>query len=348
MRSLRIAHNDRQWGRLETRPADPLPVPVLTRGLTFALITAIVAVVVLSRAPQSEIAASCDDVGGTVRAPAVHPDGTMVSAWTVDGSLTLWEPGSGLFSKLAVGDEALRNTIAMAADGSALVIEYPDRSLSIRDGQTRLPRQTIHGSKVPRRRALAFHGDAGLVASADDEGVDLWHAATGRRLGRRLDLRGATSLAISPDGRTLAIGDDRGIVRIWDPAGGRYLQEFPAHLSLVWSLAFADDGGTLASVGEFDSIVRIWDPATGRPIADLDGRTQCQFLAFSPGGRTVATAGVDGAMRLWDAATGRAFQVVTARRGAVTSLAFSPDARGVVGGGSGSIWWHPVAVTPGR
>lgn len=238
-----------------------------------------------------ETAASCDDLGGTVQALAVHPDGAMVSAWTADGSLTLWEPGSGSSSKVAVGEAATRSTIAMATDGSKLVVQDPDQSLSVRDGLTGLHRQRIRGSKVPNRRALAFHGDAGLVASADAEGVDLWHAATGQRFGPRVDLRGATSLAIAPDGRTLAIGDDRGIVRIWDPAGGRYLREFPANSTPVWSLAFADDGRTLASVGQFDSIVLIWDPAAGRPLADLDGRTHCQFLAFSPAAQGVVCGG---------------------------------------------------------
>src|SRR5829696_5937255 len=72
-------------------------VRVVTRGLGLILFATAVAIVYLAESPSrdGEAAASCDGLNGYVRALAVHPDGGTVSACNSDGSLTLWEPGSG-------------------------------------------------------------------------------------------------------------------------------------------------------------------------------------------------------------------------------------------------------------
>lgn len=194
----------------------------------------------------------------------------------------LWEPGSGLSTRRAVSRGGLCSRAAMAADRSALVVAEFDRSLKIRDGRTGHARRRIDAAKVRIQRALAFQRDAGIVASADEEGIDVWHAATGVRVGPRFALHETVCLALAPDGRTLAAGDHEGMVRICDLAGGRLLQVFRAHSSPVWSLAFANDGRTLATAGEMDGIVRIWDPATGHRLAELDTLSGSGVLAGQP------------------------------------------------------------------
>lgn len=348
MRRPKIAQSDREQERPATRRKGPLRVRVLTQGLNLVLMATVVAAAVWSKPSESETVAACENLAGTVVALAVRPDGPTVTACMSNGSLVHWEPGSGLSTSLAVNLIETRSSTAMAADGSAVVVEEREGSLKIRDGLTGHTRHQLDAAKVWRRRALAFQHDAGLVASADREGVDLWHAATGLRVGPRLALCGTICLAIAPDGRTLAVGDHEGMVRLCDPVGGRQLHVFRAHSTPVWSLAFSDDGRMLATAGDMDPIVRIWDPATGHRRAELDGRAPSQFLAFSPGGRALATAGMDGAVQIWDPATGRRLQVMRAGRGGISSVAFSPDARGVVCGGSGALWWHRVDVVPGR
>src|SRR5262249_21632853 len=50
------------------------------------------------------------------------------------------------------------------------------------------------------------------------------------------------SLALAPDGKTLATGDRRGMLTIWDITSGKPRASFPTHLGPVWSLAFSPDG----------------------------------------------------------------------------------------------------------
>lgn len=46
------------------------------------------------------------------------------------------------------------------------------------------------------------------------------------------------SLAMSPDGRYMASGDEDGTIMMWDLASGRCVTPLVGHTSCVWTLAF--------------------------------------------------------------------------------------------------------------
>ena len=100
------------------------------------------------------------------------------------------------------------------------------------------------------------------------------------------------SVAFSPDGQTLAAGDDSGHVGLWDTATGKQIATL-AQGSEVNSVAFSPDGRTLAA-SDGSGHVGLWDTATGKQTAILTEGSSVNSVAFSPNGWTLADGDVSG------------------------------------------------------
>jgi len=143
-----------------------------------------------------------------------------------------------------------------------------------------------------------------------------------------------SSVAFSPDGRTLASGSSDNTVKLWDAKTGQELTTLKGHGSDVSSVAFSPDGRTLAS-GSWDKTVKLWDAKTGQELATLKGhRTDISSLAFSPDGLTLASGSSDKTVKLWDVKSKQELATLKGHRTDVNSVAFSPDGRTLASGSS--------------
>jgi DNA-binding SARP family transcriptional activator/WD40 repeat protein len=141
--------------------------------------------------------------------------------------------------------------------------------------------------------------------------------------------------AISPDGRSIAMGSSTGRVSFVDPSTGRARPGVGASTTPATTLTYSPDGRVLASAGN-DNKVILWDPRTARPSEPLTAPGgQVQGVAFSPDATTLYTSSLGGLLLAWDLSGARSFGhrvalgAAAACCGAVSPivppLALSPD-----------------------
>ena len=144
-------------------------------------------------------------------------------------------------------------------------------------------------------------------------------------------LQGHTGLvAYSPDGKTLASGDTKGIIRLWNVATRRLIGEpLTGHEDRILGLTFSPDGKVLAS-GSGDKRIILWNVDTrqplGPPLAVHTDAVKC--LTFSPDGKLLVSGSYDRSIILWDMTTRQPVGLpLTGHTTDVLSVALSPDGK---------------------
>ena len=244
-------------------------------------------------------------------------------------ALRVWNDPHQTESDVTIDLPGPRNPFAAARDGRSILLgsgnqlalwhsDAPDKLVPFVLPRSPLPparndqdRERNRGGRGPRGptwwRALALSpsGDRAYVSMGRDGPLAAIELNDGqaRWLPWSNPLTGVVSLAVSPDGASLAAWDLAGRVSLLDTGSGKLRSQWMTGTpdGLHAPMAFSPDGGKLATSTQQGQI-DIWSVATPSAAAlRLPGhRGSITVLSFAPNGRYLATAGIDKNVDVWD------------------------------------------------
>src|SRR5260221_481880 len=110
-----------------------------------------------------------------------------------------------------------------------------------------------------------------LATASMDETVRLWDVASGRSHELHGDSGWMSSVAFSPDGRTLAAGTLNGEIKLWNVDTRREMVTLRGHTTMVGAVGFSPNGRLLVSAG--GETLRLWQALA---LDDTDSTTQAR------------------------------------------------------------------------
>ncbi|MGI5208113.1 WD40 repeat domain-containing serine/threonine protein kinase [Spirillospora sp. CA-108201] len=231
-----------------------------------------------------------------VAAMAFSPDGGLLATGHTNATVRLWDVESAdtrpprPLRTLRAGGGGV-NALAFSPDGRTLA--GPDRLWDTATGGVLADVSGAGGVNAvvfsrDGRRVIA--GMDGFQGRDEPGSVRVWDVRTRSPIAHVADQgRKTSSLALTPDGRTLVTAGGGATIRLWDAARLRITGALASgDGGDVTEAAVGTDGAVLAAVGT-DLTVRLWDLAARRVAATLAGTGgPIRGLALSPDGRTVA------------------------------------------------------------
>jgi RNA polymerase sigma factor (sigma-70 family) len=243
----------------------------------------------------------------------------VIRLWNVATGQEVPPPGDGHRGEL----EAL----AFLPDGKTLVTAGADHTLRRWDTATgrEIRRFPVVG-RADGNGSVAAEGT--LLALCGDREVCLQETLTGKELHRFRYPDFVPHVALTPDGKTLAVytGGKDLTLRLVDTATGRerLARQYPGFIK---QMGFSPAGDVLAA-DLANGTFLLLDAITGSEVPRLRLSENVPTWSFAPDGKTLATGMANGAVRLWEVATGRERTQLPALN--PQRMAFSPDGRVLV------------------
>ena len=277
---------------------------------------------------------------------AFSHDSKLLASSGQDATIGLWDVAKGAEALPIVRHLGRVTDVALSPDGKLLVTAGEDAWVHVWSLETGKLVRRLYSKQQFRRvwmdHAVAFSPDGSLLYSASTEGdLVAWSTGTGKEALRADSPSVASDMAISPDGKTLAIVDAWGSVDLLEASTGKPLRRLDPKKG-SWGYHFVRwlDAKTLVTAG-MDSMLRIWSPASGKLLQEIAIEGSLYQLEIPPGAGSIAVR------------TYYELFTYTKKKGkwvkkkgvqaAASNVAFSPDATSFAMGDERSILVRDVA-----
>lgn len=214
-------------------------------------------------------------IDADVKELAFTPDGTRLLAATDDGSVAVWDGHAPEVTVTTVAEDQPVNRLAVSPDGTTVVTGALDLNAETLDSATvriwRLDGSTLveqgRFDNMPYGYGLSFTPDGSRLVIGGANKLVILPLNGGETVTADFRDDSTRSLAVSPDGATVAVGLFSGPVRLIDAQTGEVTGDDLRVATRVSDMAFEEDGEVLVTVSEDGSLI-MWDVASRTRFAD--------------------------------------------------------------------------------
>jgi WD40 repeat protein len=237
---------------------------------------------------------------GEVTALAADADFRRLLSASEDGSVRVWDAGSGellqVFDHKRLGVRA----VAVSRDGRFAMSAGADGMLHPWDVASGSRSTAPLGAGGRARTALALSADGSVAVSASrDPQVVVWDVASGtvRHVFDGHDER-VTAVGISADATRAISASDDGTARVWDLLTGQQERVLP-HGAPINALSMSADGRH-AVTGSSDRLLKMWNLDDGICVRTLTHEAGIESVALAATGWRAISGSSDQAIWLWN------------------------------------------------
>jgi len=266
----------------------------------------------------------------SIRSASFSPDGKRIISGSEDRTIRVWDTSRSKGQMLIRSDSfSWVFGLAYSSDGKRIATGGPKGGVMIWDAASGTELTTIPDSGRLIWDVVFSHDGKRLASSSKDGTGTIWDATTGAQLAKFSERKPGNTgtMAFSPDGSHLVVGNGGGEIRVCDTKTGEEVMKFPGDQGNVSTIAYNADGSQIFS-GSWNGTAKVWDAATGTEVLTIRAEQGklFGFMAISHDGRLIAT-GYHGNIILWDGETGKEIKTWVAHTGGVEQVSFSPDGK---------------------
>jgi WD40 repeat protein len=231
-----------------------------------------------------------------------------------DGMVVLWDLKNPENGELVAKVENSVYAIKYLPSTNHLLIGHNFQGIHLIDVESK---KEIHSAAITESYIFDIVVKSDKIYAATGDGVltVLLLKDLSTLLKIKLSDQSIRSIALSPNGKYMALGFSDNFIRVLDAETLVLLYEWEAHKNSVFTVVFSPDGKFLLSGGR-DAYLKIWEVRRNFELKEsiVAHLFALNNIAFSPDSNHFATCSMDKSIKIWDAQEFRLLKVIDKAR----------------------------------